>query len=207
MDKPTQPLLSVDQVREVLLTADRRQWHAHGIGMLRTYIDSEQYGDRQWRLNLWHRSLINDGISTMHDHPWPFVSFIVAGEIRNMRYVRAFGNAPAAVEMMEGKITCGPGFNGMKPDPQRVRLLQQPIEIYRPGDRYEHRPDEIHDTYAVDGTITLIHRGEARPDCEASVFWPVGVPWGDATRPFDAAEARLVIDHALAMLDEENPVG
>lgn len=200
----TMPYLNAD-IERILENpeAGYRQWSMHGIGMLRTYLDP----DRRLRLNLWHRELLNPGISTMHDHPWPFTSRIIAGRLTNQRFARCTKNSVGAILTMEGKITCGAGYNGMKPDPQIVTLHPCEPEVYTAGMEYLQRPEEIHDTRAEDGTITVIERGAERPDCEASVFWPVGQPWGDASRPFDPDLARHVIRCALTRLRHEEDDG
>lgn len=182
--------------------AGARVWSMHGIGMLRTYLDDA----RRWRLNVWHRALLNPGISTMHTHPWPFTSHILAGRIANRRYVRCTRKSVGAVLFNEGKITCGisnspstifPGLNG---EPEIITLHPNEAEIYAPGDTYFQAPSEIHDTRAADGTITVIERGDASDDCEASVFWPVGSPWGDASREFDTELSAFVLDETLKKL-------
>lgn len=189
---------TAEDVRKILETDDpERNWSMHGIGMLRTYLDPE----REYRLNIWHPAIINPGISTMHDHPWPFESQIIAGCLVNRRYVRCTKGSVGAMLRMEGKINCGPAYCGMLPDPEIVTLAARDEERYTRGMSYTQHPDEIHETRADPGTITVIRRGPERPGGLASVFWPVGQPWGDASRAFDPDLAREVISVALAQLD------
>jgi hypothetical protein len=104
----------------------------HGIGMLRTYLNP----DRTLRLNLWHRELLNPGISTMHDHPWPFTSRIIAGKLTNQRFSRCTKNSVGAFLMQEGRVTCGGGFNGIEGEPEIISLYAHPPEIYTAGMAY-----------------------------------------------------------------------
>lgn len=186
------PIIRRDQVLEILTTPETRQWNSHGIGMLRTYVDE----GRRWRLNVWHSGLKNPGISSLHTHPWPFYSWIFAGRMVNIRYRRAQVGKGGGHRMMEGTINCGPKFTGLRSGRKLVNLMKENVGIYLPGEHYSQRPEEIHDTDFTDGTVTLIYRGDPAPDHEASVFWPAGDDWGDATRPFDWDEALVAIKAA-----------
>lgn len=197
---------SIDDIRRVIQhpLAGARLWSMHGIGMLRTYLDPA----RRWRLNIWHKALLNPGISTMHTHPWPFTSHIVSGQITNRRFVRCTDDTPGTTFFHEGKITCGisngpstvfPGLNG---EPEIVALRVGEAEIYGPGGVYCQQPEEIHDTRALDGTITVIERGPESHDCEASVFWPRDSVWGDASRNFDPSLATFVVQVALGQIGD-----
>jgi hypothetical protein len=52
-------------------------------------------------------------------------------------------------------------------------------EVYDAGDSYSQRADEIHETDALDGTVTIIRRHRTGVDT-ARIFWPAGQEWGDA---------------------------
>lgn len=201
-------------VRDVLDHPRDYRWSVHGIGMLRTYLDDTH----DWRLNLWHPVLLNPGISTMHTHPWPFTSYVLAGRLRNTRFDRCTKNSVGAELFNEGKITCGthvqgsstdqggtvfPGLNG---PPTIVPLHRRTPETYGPNETYTQLPPEIHDTNAFAGSITVIRRGEMTEGCEASVFWPVGQEWGDASREFNWEDADATLAAAIRQLEiaEEN---
>lgn len=157
------------------------EWRAHGIGMLRTYLDPE----RTVRLNLWHHRLVNPGISTMHTHPWPLRSQVVAGELRNVRWERVKPGDAGAQPWVEDRIPCGmvsdPEF-ALKGEARTVYLRPHPTEVIRVGETYSQRPEEIHATDFLDGTATVMTRGRVEGITEASVFWPLGDQWGDASR-------------------------
>lgn len=178
-------ILDRDSLISILRDPLQLDWRAHGIGMLKTYLDP---ATRHWRLDLWHSVLVTPGISTMHTHPWPFTSFVMAGKLHNYRYARRLANVPdfrrAPAEMYhEGKIACGAHYRGLEGDSHPiVPLVPLPPEVYSTGNTYAMLPDEIHRTTFRDGTITVICRGAPETDGEtASVFWPAGEPWGDAT--------------------------
>lgn len=178
----------------------RREWRAHGIGMLRTYLDD----DRRVRLNLWHRLLVNPGISTMHTHPWTLHSDIIAGKIANMRWDRVKADHPGAMAYVEDRIPCGnvadPEF-ALKGQPQDVWLIPRVAEVLHPGQSYEQHPEEIHTTEFLDGSATIMRRGPSDDVTEASVFWPKGEEWGDASRKVTADEIVAVCHAVLAKLD------
>lgn len=157
-------------------------WRSHGIGMLRTYLDP----DRKVRLNLWHHRLVNPGISTMHTHPWGLRSTIMAGELRNTRWGRVMEGVPGARAFTEDDIPCGavatPEF-ALAGNPRTVWLTPFPVETYTPIQSYNQDPHEIHTTDFTDGTATLMFReGDTDGMTQASVFWPLGTEWGDASR-------------------------
>lgn len=179
----------------------RWPWQAHGIGMLRTYLDN----DRRVRLNLWHSSLINPGISTMHTHPWEFRSFVMLGRLTNYRWERREPDTPNARPFIEDKITCGPGFDGLKGEAQTVWLRQGMAEYHSAGMSYSQKPDEIHTTEFIDGSATVIVRGPPSESHEASVFWPLGDQWGDATRPVTEADIWTVVSAAVAHVPQAAP--
>lgn len=158
------------------------EWRSHGIGMLRTYLDHA----RTVRLNCWHHALVNPGISTMHTHPWTLRSTIIAGRLSNVRWERVKPGDAGAQPWVEDRIPCGrvpdPEF-ALKGEARTVYLRPLPVEIYTQGQTYSQKPEEIHATDFVDGTATLMFRsGHDDDQTEASVFWPLGDQWGDASR-------------------------
>lgn len=85
-----------------------------------------------------------------------------------------------------------------------VWLSPYPPEAYGPGSVYQQQAHEIHETHAMDGTVTILERQD---DAEghADIFWPCGTEWGSAV-PRQATEdevARGVLS-ALVHLDLVN---
>lgn len=177
--------------------ANGREWRAHGIGMLRTYLDPDQ----RVRLNLWHHCLVNPGISTLHTHPWDFESRVICGSISDIPWDRVRPGDPGAQQWNEATIGCGPHFEGIRA--ARTAFL-------RPGEpntmwadmQYQHKAATIHSTRFRDGSATVMYRTAAHDaDHAASVFWPHGEEWGDATRDVTADEIARVCLSVLCELD------
>lgn len=157
-------------------------WRAHGLGMLKTYLDPE----RTVRLNLWHNRLVVPGTSPMHTHPWGLRSQIVAGRLTNRRWVRRL--AEGGDPFWEGTINCE-SFCGIEGEPTLVYLADQEPEVYGVGRSYTQEPEEIHSTEFEDGTVTVMTRIPApQTHGRASVFWPHGEDYGDASRDVTAED-------------------
>ena len=70
-------------------------------------------------------------------------------------------------------------------------------ELYTAGRTYAQAPDEIHRTFASDGTVTVLNQSRRDVDT-ARVFWPAGGVWGDAIpRQATAKEVNDVCEYAL----------
>lgn len=151
------------------------EWKAHGIGFVKAYLDRE----KTVRLNIWHSGFIVPEITAMHTHPWGLRSQIVAGKLTNYRWDRTTSDLGQG--FMEGRINCE-RFCGIEGQPRRVYLARGDAEVYTPGMTYRQEPHEIHHTEFEDGTITVMTRVPA-PETEgtASVFWPQGSDYVDAT--------------------------
>jgi hypothetical protein len=136
-------------------------WTVQGFGMMRTYFG---VGGKEYRLNVWDAALMVPGVSTIHDHPWDFESWIINGRFGNIRYVEdAEGD-----EFQYMLIKCGvDGCAIGKPAP--IRLRAGPRENYVTGDTYRQSAKEIHESMYDTGTVTLNARvGDTE---EARVFW------------------------------------
>lgn len=179
-------------------------WRSHGIGMLRTYLDEAQ----TVRLNIWHHRLVNPGISLLHTHPWVLHSNVIAGELRNQRFIRANAEAEGAIEMIEDTLPCGhatvPEF-ALSGQPHPVWLVPQPPEVIGPGYGYTQQPEEIHSTDFLDGTVTVMTRSGFTEDGMASVFWEVGGEWGDASRDTTTEDIVETISAARARMQFVKP--
>lgn len=165
-------------------------WTTQGFGFLRLRLDDST------RLHVWDSRLRVPGVSDIHDHAqWHFESVILSGMLINVRLTIDEAGAPhhAAV------IQCGQG-GGMSAAAPDVGLVAEDPELYVPGDRYQQRSEEIHRTFASDGTVTLIRQVRCKTD-SARVFWPRGSVWGDAfPRAATQREVEEVGAFALSVL-------
>lgn len=172
-------------------------WTVQGFGMIRTYLDPE----KEWRLNVWDNRLKIRGVSEIHDHPWDFESWVLAGEIANTRFDDwgAVGEAcgpPSALPFQHIKIVTGEGGGPVGMVDQHYLTAHRP-EIYLVGQGYKQLKDEIHVTKAVPGTVTLNRRTPATAAHTANIFWPRG-PWINAEpRQATKAEQYSAIEQAL----------
>jgi hypothetical protein len=173
-------------VWEILNDSDSdssRGWQYQGFGMLRTYlaIDGED-----WRLNVWHPDYAVKNVSTIHNHPWDFRSYIISGCLVNTIYeVYEFYGS----QYNFGEIVPGPD-GGMKREIGSVNLLGSSKEYYA-DDHYSQPRDVIHSTDTIPGTVTLnlrFNRGEDK----ALVYWPSGTDWVDA-KPRPATQSEIEV--------------
>jgi hypothetical protein len=177
-------------VKGVLTYPHAYRWSCQGFGFLRTYLPPDS---KRFRLNVWHNGLSIPNVSTIHDHPWSFDSWIISGEFRNLRFVEDHYSGDEYNWM---RIMCGEQGKSLGHDPARIRLRALPIEHYFTGDKYHQDAEEIHQSAFTDGTVTLNDR---TGDTEMPrVFWPAGLSWVDA-KPREATEAEIATCAALAL--------
>lgn len=174
-------------ISELPRLVKEREWSYQGFGMLRCYLDS----DKRWRLNYWIPSIAVSNVSVIHDHPWSFTSHILRGQITNIRYeiVRL---TPGSRRFAYHEIVTGEG-GGPKENPKECQLIEIGRKVYVPGTHYSQLLDEIHETSALEGTITLNDRSRPTQTHTARVFWPYGTSWVDA-------EPRVATAEELAMI-------
>jgi hypothetical protein len=176
-------------VRRILRTAyeDPRtyEWSVQGFGMMRMYFDA---GTR-WRLNVWDSDLAVSNVSTIHDHPWHFQSYVIHGSLHNHRYYFE-KQAGVGKDYKWMHILTGVGGGPLaKAEVHTARLVKGNLECYSTGDTYKQRADEIHETRPGDGTVTLNERVRVPGESHARVFWPAHLEWVDAMpRPATAHE-------------------
>jgi hypothetical protein len=191
MDWPVREL-----VKNILLSADDRQWTLQGFGMLRAYISEEV------RLHVWDNRFANPGVSTIHDHPWAFESFVVVGQITNRIYClttnewRAESNRNV-VRYQHAKIKCGEG-GGLIGKTDEVLLRTMPEYIYHTGGYYTQLAEDLHESIPLNGTVTLVKRIFVKKDRDhANVYWKSG-DWGTAEpRPATAEEVKAICNYSL----------
>lgn len=149
-------------------------WSQQGFGFLRLRLNENT------RLHIWDSRLRVKHVSDIHDHTqWGLTSYIVTGMLLNQRYHVRTTDAIGMLHNMT-IINCGVG-GGLLPDKatELVKLYPRALESYGPGQAYQQNPDEVHRTFADDGTITLIDQQRTGVHT-ARVFWPQGEDWVDA---------------------------
>ncbi len=177
--------------RAILENASDFRWTVQGMGFMRLHLAGH------CRLHVWDSRLRVPGVSMIHDHlQWALNSTILSGELVNRIY-REENEAGEGDAYEWATIKPGAGCY-FKSEPSRTFLAAVRFpERLLPGDTYRQKPDVIHQTEAVDGTVTII-RKEPTLDDSARVFWPAGTTWGSAEpRPATADEVRLVSERAL----------
>jgi hypothetical protein len=164
-------------IKRILNHAGAFDWSLQGFGMLRLYLTPKI------RLHIWHSGFAVPNFSPIHDHPWDFTSVVIAGEIKQHRYIRLARMMPAhCEEYLSTKIKCGPGGGPVEDRADVIYLRRLPLEKYVAGERYCQLADELHESLPVDGTVSIITR-EFKPDPEhALVAWKSG--------PYVSAEPR-----------------
>jgi hypothetical protein len=157
-------------VKAILKSPYSLKWSVQGLGMLRTYLSDEV------RLHIWDKKLRVPNVSPIHDHPWHLDSLIVFGKMKQHRYVVSpFGDQ----ELQMSVIQCGENAC-TKTSPVSVKVHQTPLEEYLPGQSYRQTKDEIHESMAEDGTVTLVTRTFEGDRESARVFWRGEGGWVDA---------------------------
>lgn len=178
-------------VKTMLMYPRNHKWTTQGFGMMRTYLPHGP-NPKRFRLNVWDAKMATPHVSTMHDHPWDFQSWIINGNFRNTRFVEdAYNGDPwEYMTIMCGE--CGGAKSGSTP----IRLRAFPTEHYTTGDIYRQKASEIHVSEYDDGTVTLNDRtGDTE---HARVFWPAGSEWVDA-KPRPATDMEVATATMLAL--------
>lgn len=185
-----------EDIAEILIDWEQREWSIQGLGMLRTYLDENKVS----RLHVWSDDAKYEDASELHTHPWDMASVVMAGVLEQTRYVafseQAAGEPPTHREQ---KILCGEG-GGLCGGPQNVVLRQMHPEFYREGDLYRQYWWEIHRTRPKNGTVTIIVRDFTADPDHAFVYWPVGQEWVSAEpRPATPEEVERITQRSLEL--------
>lgn len=142
-------------VRKILEKAHEYDWSLQGFGMFRLYLSDEI------RLHLWDNTYSVKDCTTVHDHPWHFDSLVVAGTMCNSRYTQAVDEAPDDISCIREfdmiTIKCGEGAHTVG-NTERIRMFCHRPELIAEGNTYRQTADEVHSTFAKDGTITVVTR-------------------------------------------------
>lgn len=164
-----------------------REWSVQGLGMMRTYFG----GSDRYRLHVWDKRFVVPNVSLIHDHPWDFTSWIIAGKITNQRY--RLGTVDYPSDNMNGTyhvsaappnfhcqtIKCGTGGCALGKIEDVFLHPVQP-ETYSAGNTYWQIASEIHASYFANGSVTLTDRTNRNGD-NARVFWPLNSEFVNAT--------------------------
>ena len=182
-------------VKNILKTPLGLKWSVQGLGMLRTYLDDKQ----RYRLHIWDSSLRVPNVSPIHDHPWHLDSLIVSGVLHQYRYsigdkihpyVLRYRDSYPVENFQMSVIKCGEGAYA-KSDPVTVQALQHGKDTYYPGENYSQRKDEVHESMAEDGTVTIVDRTFTQDRESARVFWRGEGGWVDAA-PRRATDEEII---------------
>lgn len=152
---------------------DYEGWSLQGMGMLRLYMSKEV------RIHIWDSRFAVPDVSLLHTHPWDFVSFVVAGVVKNIRYVEIAQDRTGGERYKRSLIKCGAG-GGMRSEPELTELTAYPVERIDAGREYCQKAHEIHASYPLDGTVTVLERTFKSDTEHAKVYWPVGKEWVSA---------------------------
>lgn len=180
-------------VQHLLEHPQSAEWTLQGFGMLRCYLRPEV------RLHVWDSAFRAPDVSDLHTHPWDFRSLVVAGRVRNYRFVESDGTSVeshGAIPRRRQTIRCGEG-GGLVGEPVDVFLTEQPTEVFEEGESYVQRAEEIHRSLPEDGTVTIIER-EFKDDTEHAFVYFQG-EWVTAEpRPATDAEVQQILSGSLA---------
>jgi len=127
----------------VLRHAEDFPWRMQEIGLLGLRLDDQ----RTYRLHVWDPSE-RAGEPPIHDHPYHFMSRVIAGEITNTRYEED----PAGDEYVRFRYSPG-AEDARRSDAVR---LSAAATTFTAGDEYRQVAHELHASSQVPGTVTVI---------------------------------------------------
>jgi hypothetical protein len=130
-------------VRAILEHAADYAWTMQDIGLLGLRLDDK----RQYRLHVWDTSH-RVGEPPIHDHPFDFISTVVAGEMTNTRYEED----PSGVEYR--RVRYRPS-NEEERRTDAVRLSGT-ATTFSAGCQYSQSAHVLHDSRQLPGTVTII---------------------------------------------------
>ncbi len=143
-------------VRNILEHALEYPWRYQDIGLLALGLDEH----REYALHVWAPDRCI-GTPPIHDHPFDFVSRIIAGELTNGRYVED----PSGAKYLRERYSPS---NEESRTTDYVQLSSE-VETFREGDEYGQVADELHDSHQLPGTVTIIRRAPFRELAELTV--------------------------------------
>jgi hypothetical protein len=131
-------------VYQLLAHAEEYPWTMQDLGLLGLRLDDR----REYRLHIWDPSSCV-GEPPVHDHPFDFVSRIIAGEMVNTRYTED----PAGIEY--SRIRYPTRNEDARTTADTVRLSGT-ATTYTEGGQYGLTTQELHDSRQLPGTVTVI---------------------------------------------------
>jgi hypothetical protein len=131
-------------VHQILTHAEHYPWRMQEeIGLLGLRLDDR----RRYRLHVWDPRC-DVGESPVHDHPYDFVSTVIAGEITNTRYEES----PSGAEYSRVRYLAS---DDRVRRTDTVRLSATSTTL-RKGEQYAQLAHEFHDSRQQPGTVTII---------------------------------------------------
>lgn len=135
---------SKDLVFTILRHAEDFPWRMQpDIGLLGLRLDDR----REFRLHVWAPAYGAEE-SPIHDHPYSFTSEVIVGELTNTRYEEDPG---------------GEAYTRLRYPPPAEHLrrsdsvrLSPSAATFTEGDRYGQLASELHSSWQVPGTVTVI---------------------------------------------------
>lgn len=179
---------------KALNNPERFSWTLQGFGMFRAYLDDE----KQYRLHIWNPEYRAEDVSDIHTHPWDFVSYVLAGSVRNKVYKETDRLHPFSFPTMRQQIKCGEG-GGLVEKPETVFLAHDYVQFFAAGENYRMDATDIHASDMEDGTITLVKR-EFLDDTEhAYVYYDPVSGWVSAEpKPAHVRDVKYAIENSIS---------
>lgn len=173
-------------VYQVLAHAEAYPWTMQDLGLLGLRLDDR----REYRLHIWDPSLCV-GKPPVHDHPFDFVSQIIAGEMVNTRYTEDTAGTEYS------RIRYSPTNEDARRTVDTIRLSGT-ATTHKEGEHYSQSAQELHDSRQIPGTVTII-RMTFKEVTELTVCRPDDAPWvSGKSRPATLEEVKQFAAKALA---------
>jgi hypothetical protein len=134
----------------ILRHAEDFPWRMQDIGLMSLRLDDR----REYRLHLWDPSSIV-GDPPIHDHPYDFTSDVIVGALTNTRYVED----PTGDEHLRFRYSVG-AEDDRRSDTVR---LSTTAETFTEGGEYRQLAHELHASWQLPGTVTVIRCSWAEP--------------------------------------------
>lgn len=185
---PTDELLMVALVREILEHPADRPWVMQDIGLLALRLDDR----RVYRLHVWDPATCV-GNAPIHDHPFDFTSTVIAGELTNTLWQES----PSGFDFERDRYT-PPDETARVTDTIRLSGVST---TFAAGESYSQVAHQLHSSAQVPGTVTVLRRsfGELR---ELTVCRRAGSAWvSGESRPASPAEVRRITKAARDLMD------
>ena len=131
-------------VHQILTHAEDYPWRMQEeIGLLGLRLDDR----RKYRLHVWEPRY-SVGKPPVHDHPYDFVSMVIAGEIINTRYEES----PSGAEYSRVRYLAS---DDRVRRTDSVRLSATSVTL-REGEQYAQLAHDLHGSRQQPGTVTII---------------------------------------------------